>query len=38
MRSDNDKIREKLDALWSSKEAEVEHTRLVTRYEVDKVN
>ena len=33
-----DKVKGKLDGLWSSQEAELEHCRLVTKYEVDKVN
>ena len=38
MRYEQDKMREKLDQLWASKEKEVEHCRLITRYEADKQN
>ena len=38
LRMELDKMKHKLDNLWNSQEADLEHCRLVTKYEVDKVN
>ena len=38
LQQDYAKVKQKLDGLWAGKEAEVEHTRLMTKYEMDKVN
>ena len=38
LKSENDMAMDKLEGLWASKEAELEHCRLKTRYEADKAH
>lgn len=38
LRCELDKVRGKLNNLWASQEADLEHCRLVTKYEADKVS
>ena len=38
LKTENDRVMDKLEGLWASKEADLEHCRLTTRYEVDKMN
>lgn len=38
LKYENDKVKGKLDGLWASQEADLEHVRLTTNYEAEKTH